>query len=163
MNDSMSPQKILLRLKDRATRLLAVRDHSEHELRAKLMCTDIKDAEITVSAVQVEEVIAWCHEQRWLDDRQFAGRYLQSRARKGYGPQRISQELAQKGISRNTVNQVLAECKIDWVAAARNQAERKVCGSLPTEYAQKVKLQRFLLYRGYYSEDIQNLYRISSD
>ncbi|BDH44809.1 regulatory protein RecX [Salmonella enterica subsp. enterica serovar Choleraesuis] len=159
MTDSMSPQKKLQRLKDRAARLLAMRDHSEQELRNKLLRTDNRDPGQEVSASQVEEVINWCHEHNWLNDEHFASRYIQSRARKGYGPQRISQELMQKGIPREMVNAALAASDLDWTSLAREQAFRKAGADLPVEFADKIKLQRFLLYRGYYMEDIQDLYR----
>ncbi len=95
------------RLLDKATRILAMRDHSEHELRRKLASAPTfpgshKAEQPDFTPEDIEKVIAWCYEHRWLDDAQFAARFIASRSRKGYGPQRIRQELQQKGIDRAT-------------------------------------------------------------
>lgn len=49
----------------------------------------------------------------------------------------------------------MRECDIDWCALARDQATRKYGEPLPTVFSEKVKIQRFLLYRGYLMEDIR--------
>ncbi|MBA1839875.1 regulatory protein RecX, partial [Escherichia coli] len=83
--------------------------------------------------------------------------------RKGYGPARIRQELNQKGISREATEKAMSECDIDWCALARDQATRKYGEPLPTVFSEKVKIQRFLLYRGYLMEDIQDIWRNFAD
>lgn len=156
------------RLLDKTTRILAMRDHSEHELRHKLTSaptfpgsnnTDLP----TFTPEDIEKVIAWCYEHRWLDDAQFAARFIASRARKGYGPQRIRQELKQKGIDRDIGEAAMMECEVDWQAMAREMAERKFGQQLPTEWKERAKVQRFLLYRGFFMEDIQGIYRNFAD
>ncbi len=71
----------------------------------------------------------------------------------------IRQELSQKGIARQDVEQAMRECDIDWVSLAREQAQRKYGEPLPSAFTEKVKVQRFLLYRGYLMEDIQEIWR----
>ena len=89
--------------------------------------------------------------------------YRIGRSRKGYGPARIRQELNQKGISREATEKAMRECDIDWCALARDQATRKYGEPLPTVFSEKVKIQRFLLYRGYLMEDIQDIWRNFAD
>lgn len=100
----LTPRRpIYTRLLDRAVRILAVRDHSEQELRRKLAAPIMGKngpEEIDATAEDYERVIAWCHEHGYLDDSRFVARFIASRSRKGYGPARIRQELSQKGISR---------------------------------------------------------------
>lgn len=57
----------------------------------------------------------------------------------------------------------MRECDIDWCALARDQATRKYGEPLPTVFSEKVKIQRFLLYRGYLMEDIQDIWRNFAD
>ena len=90
-------------------------------------------------------------------------RFIASRSRKGYGPARIRQELNQKGIPRDVSESAMRECDIDWAALAKEQAQRKYGEPLPTAFADKVKIQRFLLYRGYLMEDIQEIWRNFAD
>lgn len=162
MTDATPRRSAYSRLLDRAMRILAMRDHSEQELRRKLGAVlpgKNEDEQAQAMPEDIEKVIAWCHEQHYLDDARFAERYIASRSRKGYGPQRIRQELQQKGISRTACDSAFADCEVDWEAQARDQAERKFGAPLPRTFPEKAKVQRFLLYRGYYMEDIQAIYR----
>ncbi|WP_407262356.1 recombination regulator RecX [Klebsiella quasipneumoniae] len=166
MTEPSSRRSGYARLLDRAIRILAMRDHSEQELRRKLaapvMSKNGPEA-LDVTPEELEQVVAWCIENRYLDDNRFVGQFIASRNRKGYGPARIRQELSQKGIARQAVEQAMRECDIDWVSLARAQAQRKYGEPLPSAFAEKVKIQRFLLYRGYLMEDIQEIWRNFAD
>lgn len=160
-------------LLSRAMRLLSQRDHSEAELRRKLAAqpfmakarfgtkTPPSSAplpEEPVDPAVIEQVIAYCYQHNWLDDQRFARSYIGSRSRKGYGAQRIRSELMQKGVDKDTVQTALAECEIDWCAHAREVALRKFGEPLPKEWKDKAKVQRYLLYRGFFQEEIQSIY-----
>ncbi|VGP74393.1 Regulatory protein RecX [Klebsiella quasipneumoniae subsp. similipneumoniae] len=166
MTEPSSRRSGYARLLDRAIRILAMRDHSEQELRRKLaapvMSKNGPEA-LDVTPEELQQVVAWCMENRYLDDNRFVGQFIASRSRKGYGPARIRQELSQKGIARQAVEQAMRECDIDWVSLARAQAQRKYGEPLPSAFAEKVKIQRFLLYRGYLMEDIQEIWRNFAD
>lgn len=117
MSEPTSRRPAYARLLDRAVRILAVRDHSEQELRRKLSAPVMGKngpEEIDATADDYERVIAWCHEHHYLDDERFVMRFIASRSRKGYGPARIRQELNQKGISRESTEKAMRECEIDW-------------------------------------------------
>lgn len=166
MSETSPRRSAYARLLDRTIRILAMRDHSEQELRRKLAAPVMtKNGPQVVDALpeDVEKVIAWCAENHYLDDSRFVRQFIQSRSRKGYGPARIRQELNQKGISREMSELAMRECEIDWVDIAREQALRKYGEPLPTAFADKVKVQRFLLYRGYLMEDIQEIWRNFTD
>lgn len=166
MTEPSSRRSGYARLLDRAIRILAMRDHSEQELRRKLAATVMSKngpEALDVTPEELEQVVAWCIENRYLDDNRFVGQFIASRSRKGYGPARIRQELSQKGIARQAVEQAMRECDIDWVSLARAQAQRKYGEPLPSAFAEKVKIQRFLLYRGYLMEDIQEIWRNFAD
>lgn len=162
MSEQKPRRPAYARLLDRAVRILAVRDHSEQELRRKLAAPVMsKNGPEAIDATQEDYdcVIAWCYEHSYLDDSRFVLRFIASRSRKGYGPARIRQELNQKGIARETTEQAMRECDVDWVEQAREQAIRKYGEPLPREFSEKIKIQRFLLYRGFLMEDIQEIWR----
>lgn len=166
MSEPAPRRPVYSRLLDRAVRILAVRDHSEQELRRKLAAPVMGKngpEETDATAEDYDRVIAWCYEHHYLDDARFTSRFIASRSRKGYGPARIRQELNQKGITRESTEKAMRECDIDWGALAREQAIRKYGEPLPTAFSEKVKVQRFLLYRGYLMEDIQDLWRNFAD
>ena len=173
----------------RAMRLLAQRDHSETELRRKLETPPVMaprrsasfsrrpshrtddDAETPPAPVYapppaeeidpqlVEKIILYCLEHHYLDDARFTQSYINSRSRKGYGPQRIRSELTQKGVAKEVINTGFEETEVDWCRQARDLAERKFGEQLPTEWKEKAKVQRFLQYRGFFQEEIQSIYR----
>ncbi|MDD9652182.1 recombination regulator RecX [Klebsiella pasteurii] len=166
MTETSSRRSDYARLLDRAIRILAMRDHSEQELRRKLaapvMSKNGPEA-LNVTPEEVDKVVEWCIENHYLDDERFVRQFIASRSRKGYGPARVRQELKQKGISRETIESAMRECVIDWAQLAKEQAQRKYGEPLPTVFAEKVKIQRFLLYRGYLMEDIQEIWRNFAD
>ena len=162
MSENATRRSAYARLLDRAIRILAMRDHSESELRRKLslpVMTKSGPEPSDAAAEDIDNVVAWCLESRYLDDARFARQFIASRGRKGYGPARIRQELNQKGISRGETDSAMGECETDWSRAAREQAQKKFGEPLPTAFAEKVKVQRFLLNRGYLMEDIQSIWR----
>ncbi|OOF67982.1 recombination regulator RecX [Rodentibacter caecimuris] len=88
--------------------LLARREYSEFELRNKMQ-------EKAFSELEIDEVIAHCQQKNWQNDKRFAENYLRYRSQRGYGLNRIRQELKHlKGIQSDIINEVLVECDIDW-------------------------------------------------
>lgn len=71
MTESTSRRPAYARLLDRAVRILAVRDHSEQELRRKLAAPIMGKnglEEIDVMVEDYECVIVWCYEYGYFDD-----------------------------------------------------------------------------------------------
>jgi len=161
MTDTSPRRSAYSRLLDRAMRILGMRDHSEQEFRRKLtapVMTKTGPEPVDATEDDINNVVSWCYENRYLDDARFARQFIASRSRKGYGPARIRQELTQKGIDRETGEEAMRESDIDWIEIAREQAQRKYGDPLPAVFAEKVKVQRFLLYRGFLMEDIKELW-----
>jgi regulatory protein len=126
--------------KDRALRLLGYREHSAAELRRKLLENgyphDLSHA-ITQRYVDVELV----------DDRRFASSWTRSRVAAGYGSRRIKQELVQRGIDPELIDEVMADAidPDDEVARARRALGRRAA----VNRAGRDKLVRRLVSRGF--------------
>lgn len=156
-------------LLNRAMRLLAVRDHGETELRRKLAAQPFIGAAHTATPLQsplpeeIEQVIAYCYRHDYLNDARFARHYIASRSRKGYGVQRIRSELKRKGVDNALIAEALASADVDWCLLAQELAERKFGLPLPTEWKEKAKVQRYLLYWGFFHEEIQAIYANFAD
>lgn len=168
MSEPTSRRPAYARLLDRAVRILAVRDHSEQELRRKLSAPVMGKngpEEIDATADDYERVIAWCHEHHYLDDERFVTRFIASRSRKGYGPARIRQELNQKGISRESTEKAMRECEIDWSEMAREQAVRKYGEPLLQPFQKRLRYSAFALSRvsdGRYPANMAKFCRLSA-
>ena len=94
-------------------------------------------------------------------------RYLESfvayRARAGYGPLRIREELTQRGLARADVEQALRDSGIDWALQLQACWQRKFSGRLPEDARERAQQGRFLSYRGYPLELIGRLLRGALD
>ncbi|AVF37515.1 recombination regulator RecX [Rahnella sikkimica] len=111
----------------------------------------------------VQAVIDYCYQHHWLDDAKFASRYISGRSNKGYGAQRIRSELLQKGVDKEIISTALEETEVDWCVLARDIAVRKFGENLPKDWKEKSKVLRYLLYRGFFQEEIQSIYRDFDD
>ena len=81
-------------LKDRAFRILEIRDHSAAELREKL----IRKGE---DADAVDECVTWLMSLGIVDDERYAGAIVRRYSAKGYGAGRIRTEFVKRGIDRS--------------------------------------------------------------
>jgi regulatory protein len=104
----------------------------------------------------IAEVLAEFEQKRWLDDEAFARRWVEGRlGKRATEPQRLAQELAQRGLDPELVEQVLAEFAgtLDdpeaMVALLRRQRGRYA--GLEAERARRRMLD-FLRRRGYAEE-----------
>lgn len=148
-----------------------MRDHSETELRRKLALslmraehTDRQDEQASdIQQEQLNKVIQWCQEHGWQDDARFTERFIASRARKGFGPQRIRMELAQRGVEKSVAEEGLAASEVNWLDLTYHAATKKFGEPLPTDWQSKAKVQRFLIGKGFISEDIREIFRNFAD
>ncbi|MCA9862621.1 MAG: RecX family transcriptional regulator [Thermomicrobiales bacterium] len=127
-----------------ALHFLAYRARSEQEVRARL-----KRGAFSPEAI--DAAITRLNDWRYLDDADFARRWVESRASgKPRGQRLLQQELRQKGIDAETSRQVIAEAGLDEVAAATALA-RKRLGAMPGEdpAAVRRKISAYLARRGY--------------
>lgn len=166
-------------LRGKALDLLSRRDYSRRELSRKLSrhATDTAvnslsddDDLIVPEYAEAEEDAALerdqeCEllldefeEQGWLSDQRFASAFVSSRARRGIGPQRLLQELRQKGVSAEDARQAVDNGDTDWFESALQCALKKQAAGGRSEKdprKQKAVLVRFLMYRGFSGDQIQ--------
>lgn len=110
---------------NKASDLLALRDHSEKELLQKLRQKGFADG--------AEEAMEKLKSYGYLDDSRFALRFAQELQRvKHYGKKRIEQELYRKGVSRDVVSDTLEQLSFDEDALPA-LIERRYLRQLDTE------------------------------
>ncbi len=134
-------------LEARAIYLLAQREHSAFELRKKLTKAEFEDAEI-------ENVLQQLIEKNLQSDRRYTEAYINSRSNRGFGLQRIRQELTQRGVNADDIQSVLATLEIDWFALATKARHKRFGEQKPDDFNDRAKQQRFLYYRGFTHEQI---------
>lgn len=135
------------RARESTLRYLSYRPRSIAEVRAFLL---EKEYEKEV----VDSVIDALSETKFLDDHQFATWWTESRIRGGKsGPLRIRRELQRKGISKDSIEEMMRR---DWKKVAQ-EAMRNAAGKLRERDPKKriQKLQSFLARSGFTWDQIK--------
>lgn len=145
-----------------AIRLLARREHSADELRQKLAARRLpEDTDPARLEDLIEQVLQVLQQQGLQSDRRFAESYARLRIQKGYGPQRIDNELRERGVSASIRAEVLQSLErdgeVDWQLLMRRVREKKFGSVVPDDYAARSRQMRFLQYRGFAGEQIMAL------
>ena len=157
------------RARDKALRLLAVRDRACREMEQKLAAAGF-------SAAIVAGTVGWLVERGLLDDVRFASQFAAEKRRLGWSTRRIRNELLRKGVEREAIDQVLAggvdtpdtfgggatgvtELEVA-VALARRRFGREF-GSDAAAATRKVV--GFLARRGFDWDDIQKAMRLLAE
>jgi len=127
-----------------ALAFLAYRPRSEREVRDRLRQKGYGPEAVDSAVARLE---GW----RYLDDADFARRWVENRAtHKPRGRRLLEQELRQKGVDRETARGILDESELDEAAAALDLARAKLRAYAGEEPAvARRKLAAVLARRGY--------------
>lgn len=131
-------------------RLLAAREHTRAELSRKL--SDRGHAVEVVGAV-LDDLA----ERGLQSDARYAEQYVASRTRKGYGPNRIRAELAERGLSDALIEAWLDPGDPVWRDHLRSVANAKFGAGRPVDRKEMARRARFLEYRGFAPDHIRRL------
>lgn len=122
--------------------LLARREHGRVELTRKLRQ---RGATLELIEPALDRLV----EEGLLSESRYLESFVASRARSGYGPLRIREELSQRGLQKADIEQALRECGVDWQEKLRETWDRKFGGRFPADARERAQQGRFLSYRGY--------------
>ncbi|MWN32551.1 MULTISPECIES: regulatory protein RecX [unclassified Gilliamella] len=152
---------------NKAVQLLAQRDHSSYELSQKItfffakklssLDEDYHD-QLTKLKTEIQDVIGYCINQKWINDEQYIEKYIVMRANKGYGKYKIAIELKQRGLPTDLSHQLLQMSDINWGSIAHEQLLKKLKQIKPQNNNKKQKGIQFLIARGYTQDDIKTAY-----
>lgn len=131
----------------RAIDLISRRPRSEWELRDYLKRKEYSPATI-------ERIISRLTLSGLIDDKEFARRWVENRRLlKSTSKRRLRQELRQKRVADDVIDQVLAEDETDERVLLRELVQRK---RRQSSYKDELKLMRFLSQRGFDYDDIKS-------
>ena len=88
------------RARERALKLIALRDRSRHEVGSRL-------EQAGFSSEVADRTVDWLQGLGYLDDDRFAARYAAAKLSSGWGERRIAAELARLGLERRVVQEAL--------------------------------------------------------
>lgn len=128
-----------------AMNFLARREHLCQELKQKLQ-KRFPDPPLIDSVLQELENENLQSDQRYVES------YIRHRSTRGYGPDRVRQELRQRGADSSLVEQEMGVAEVDWRQLARDTRLRKFGSEAPADFAERARQLRFLQYRGFGAE-----------
>lgn len=132
-------------------RYLVRREHSTAELARKLRAKGFCQEHITLALQELAS-------QNYLSDSRFTENYSRYRLNSGWGPVIIAQELLEKGVSQGLVDKQLAAFDDAWVSLVRQVRQKKFGGAIPEIFADVIKQKRFLQYRGFTLDHINQAF-----
>ena len=135
---------------NKALDLVSRREHSRHELMQKL------NKRFPETMPIIEEALDKLVKNKIVDDERFAEMYLNSRARKGFGPKKIEMELYSKRVDSFLIANAI-EAYENWSENAKNELKKKFKGIQPTDYQSKMKQKQFLFNRGFSTQIIEQI------
>ena len=134
--------------------LLARREHGRMELSRKLRSRGAPPD-------LIEPALERLADEGLLSEARYLESFVRMRANAGYGPLRIREELTQRGLLREEIEQALRDSGFDWNEQLREVWLRKF-GELPGDQRERARQGRFLSYRGYPLDSIGRLLRGAS-
>lgn len=134
-------------LRQKAIELLARREYSLYELEKKLV-------PLALEEMQAYDVLDWLTEHGLQSDTRFCETYVRSKSASGYGPIRIKQELKQKGIQTNLVDDCFEAQEINWHEKLDSLVDKKLNGIEKSDLKSKQKCMGFLQRRGFSLDQI---------
>lgn len=155
LEELKEPEEIIRQIRHKLVDLLSRREHSYAELVRKLVQRSYQKSDII-------PVLDGLVEKDWQSDQRFTQAYVRYRSSKGFGPERISLELREKGINGELIARFVVfnyedglEIKINWCAFAKEVYLKKFGDSnSPLKFEELVKRKKYLLYRGFSHEQI---------
>lgn len=153
------------KLMERMYRLWNIRSRSEKEARDYLRNLSFKrkvKGQEEISTFIIDAAIKLLKKKRLINDEEFARSWVESR-RKKRGPRVLKQELFQKGINREIIEEIISRYSKDSgqaVAEALLEKKMRIWKNLP-KLELKKKVYEFLIRRGFeydlVKEIIENL------
>lgn len=103
-------------------------------------------------------VIAEFQKAGYLCDERFAEHYCRFRQAKGYGPERIALELKARGVHEALIAKQLEITDNTWLVLAQKAWKKRFKDERPRDFKTKAKHMRFLQYRGFTKEQIEQVF-----
>lgn len=132
--------------------LLARREHSIAELRAKLLS---RAPDRGWQPEEIEVALAKLIADGLLSEDRFLESFIGSHARRGHGPVWIRAELERRGIDGEAIAAALASPEFNWSQFAVEVRIRKFGRVPPADFRARAKQAKFLQYRGFSADQVR--------
>jgi len=135
-------------VRKQALALLARREHSSAELRAKLAAKGF-------STDLINAALSGLDQEGWLKDERFVETFIRARRERGDGPVKIRAELRERGIGDELIAVHLDACDPAWQHSLERLWIKRFRAKRPVDFAEKGRQMRFFQGRGFTAEQIR--------
>lgn len=142
LRPTSKPAEQLRSIRETALNLLARREHSALELQQKLAVRGYPEDE-------AESLLQVLQKEHLQSDERFTESYIRYRINKGFGPIKISNELLERGIAEDLIQDQFEVQAADWNLLLKQQRQKKFGSLIPNDYKERMKQARFLQSRGF--------------
>ncbi len=150
------PDEALIRR--RALDLLARREHSRAELRAKLLRRGQAGEHAGERMGEtVAAVLDALEAEGLLSDARFAESYVSARQARGEGPLRIATALRQRGVAEELIARYVDREDATWQRVMEAAWRKRFGGARPRDFKERARQARFLLQRGFAQSQVMAL------
>jgi len=164
-----------------ACRMLGIREHSEKQIRIKLIKKGFDKKEII-------DAIEFLYQSSWLSNERFCGAFIRSKVGKGQGKVRIEYELLQNEIAQNLIDDAFGQENVNWQFECEKVLTKKILtycsankighesagyndisaeiflddevkiANSKLDFNHKLKIERFMKYRGFEQDQIKKAF-----
>lgn len=135
-------------VRKQALALLARREHSSAELRAKLAAKGF-------STDSINAALSGLDQEGWLKDERFVETFIRARRERGDGPVKIRAELRERGIDDELIAAHIDVRDPVWQQSLERLWVKRFRAKRPADFAEKGKQMRFFQGRGFTAEQIR--------
>ncbi len=97
-------------------------------------------------------------EEGLQSDERFTESFIRSRSIKGFGPEKISNELRSKGVEENLIKKMVYSQELDWRMILKKEFDKKYSQSKIYNLEDISKIKRFFFQRGFLHDEINELF-----
>lgn len=139
-----------IQVKKKSFLLLARREHSTEELKAKLLLKDYNEC-------VVNDVLTELIQENYLSDERYVEMMFRYHFGRGQGPRKIINLIKQAKVNESLIKEAYQAFEGDWFESAANQRQKKF-GEWSGDIKEKNKQTRFLVSRGFEFEQIASTF-----
>ena len=151
----MSFKRKIIEDKDIRKKLLDFLSRREHSFKELIFKLEDRVSYSQRLIVELEKL----SEEGLQSDERFTESFIRSRSIKGFGPEKISNELRSKGIEENLIKKMVYSQELDWKIILKKEFKKKYSQSKIYNIEDISKIKKFFFQRGFLIDEINELFK----
>ena len=151
----MSFKRKIIEDKDIRKKILDFLSRREHSFKELIFKLEGRVSPSQRLIVELEKL----REEGLQSDERFTESFIRSRSIKGFGPEKISNELRSKGIEENLIKKMVYSQELDWKIILKKEFKKKYSQSKIYNIEDISKIKKFFFQRGFLIDEINELFK----